>query len=163
MANENVKAGIDEMSLLSSYLEAYNIADKVSFDLSLARGLDYYTGVIFEVVIALPSTKDSTKKKEPQVGSIAAGGRYDNLVGKYCGRNVPCVGILFGVERIYTILNARVAKKKGESVLVQDLDVYVVAVGGDGFLLERMAICGQLTKAGIRAAFLRKAKPSLRS
>lgn len=163
MANENVKAGVDEMSLLSSYLEAYNIADKVSFDLSLARGLDYYTGVIFEVLNAQPSTKDSMKKKEAQVGSIAAGGRYDNLVGMYCGRNVPCVGISFGVERIYTILNARMAKKKGESVLAQDLDVYVVAVGGDGFLLERMAICGQLTKAGIRAAFLRKAKPSLRS
>lgn len=162
-SNKDMKAGIDDMSLLLSYLEAYNIADKVSFDLSLARGLDYYTGVIFEVVTSFLDSNHAGKEKEPQVGSIAAGGRYDNLVGMYCDRNVPCVGISFGVERIYTILNARRPKKKGETAMAQDLDVYVVAAGGGGFLLERMAICGQLTKAGIRAAFLRKAKPSLRS
>lgn len=163
MADENLKTGLDDMTLLLSYLEAYDIADKVSFDLSLARGLDYYTGVIFEVVTSLPSSKDAGKNKEPQVGSIAAGGRYDNLVGMYCDRDVPCVGVSFGVERIYTILNARGSKKKGESIIAQDFDVYVVAAGGDGLLLERMAICGQLTRAGIRAGFLRKAKPSLRS
>lgn len=163
MANDDLKAGIDDMTLLLSYLEAYDIADKISFDLSLARGLDYYTGVIFEVITSLPDSKDTAKNKEPQVGSIAAGGRYDNLVGMYCDRDVPCVGVSFGVERIYTILNSRSSKKKGESVIAQDFDVYVVAAGGDGFLLERMAICGQLTRAGIRAGFLRKAKPSLRA
>lgn len=163
ISNKDVKAGIDDMSLLLSYLEAYNIADRVSFDLSLARGLDYYTGVIFEVITSVPNSNDTGKEKEPQVGSIAAGGRYDNLVGMYCDRNIPCVGISFGVERIYTILNARRPKKNGETAMAQELDVYVVAAGGGGFLLERMAICGQLTKAGIKAGFLRKAKPSLRS
>lgn len=162
-ANEDVKAGIDDMTLLLTYLEAYDIADKVSFDLSLARGLDYYTGVIFEVVTPLSDVKDVTTTEEPQVGSLAAGGRYDNLVGMYCDRDIPCVGVSFGVERIYTILNARSSKKKGESVIAQDFDVYVVAAGGGGLLLERMAICGQLTRAGIRAGFLRKGKPSLRS
>lgn len=163
VANENIKAGIEDMSLLLSYLEAYGIVNQVSFDLTLARGLDYYTGVIYEVVTSLPNAKESGKKKEPQVGSIAAGGRYDNLVGMYCGRNVPCVGISFGVERIYTILDARRPKKKGETAISSDFDIYVVAAGGGGLLLERMAIYGQLTKAGIRAAFSRKAKPSLRS
>lgn len=162
-ANEDVKAGIDDMTLLLSYLEAYDITDQISFDLSLARGLDYYTGVIFEVVASLPVENNASTNKEPQVGSIAAGGRYDKLVGMYCDRDVPIVGVSFGVERIYTILNARRPKKKGESVIAQDFDVYVVAAGGDGLLLERMAICGQLTRAGIRAGFLRKAKPSLRS
>lgn len=165
VANENIQAGIDDMSLLLSYLEAYGIIDQVSFDLTLARGLDYYTGVIYEVVTSVPTTKDSGKKNlnQPKVGSIAAGGRYDNLVGMYCDRSVPCVGISFGVERIYTIVEARRPKKKGETPIASDVDVYVVAAGGDGFLLERMAIYGQLTKAGIRAAFLRKAKPSVRS
>lgn len=162
-ANEDVKSGINDMARLLSYLEAYDIADKVSFDLSLARGLDYYTGVFFEVVTSLPNAKEAGTNKEPQVGSIAAGGRYDKLVGMYCDRDVPNVGVSFGVERIYTILNAREPKKKGESAIAQDFDVYVVAAGGDGFLLERMGICGQLTKSGIRAGFLRKAKPSLRS
>lgn len=160
IANADIQSGVEDMSLLSSYLDAYEIADNVSFDLSLARELDYYTGVIFEVVTSLPNAKQ--KSKEPQVGSIAAGGRYDNLVGMYCDRRVPCVGISFGVERIYTILNARLPKKKPGSAITQDLDVYIVAAGS-GFLLERMAICGQLTKSGVRAAFLRKAKPSLRS
>lgn len=162
-ANGNVRAGIDDLTLLLSYLGAYNIADKISFDLSLARGLDYYTGVIFEVVTSLPNSKCASTTKRPLVGSIAAGGRYDNLVGMYCDRQVPCVGVSFGVERIYTILNARTPKKKGDSVLFPDFDVYVVAAGGGGFLLERMSICGQLTRAGIRAGFSRKAKPSLRS
>lgn len=163
VANENIRAGIEYMSLLLSYLEAYGIVNQVSFDLTLARGLDYYTGVIYEVVTSLPNAKESGGKKEPQVGSIAAGGRYDNLVGMYYDRNVPCVGISFGVERIYTILDARRPKKKGETAISSDSDVYVVAAGGGGLLLERMAIYGQLTKAGIRAAFSRKAKPSLRS
>lgn len=162
-ADGNVKAGMDDLTLLLSYLEAYNIADKILFDLSLARGLDYYTGVIFEVVTSLPNAKRARITKEPLVGSIAAGGRYDNLVGMYCDREVPCVGVSFGVERIYTILNARSPQKKGQSVLSQDFDVYVVAAGGGGFLLERMAICGQLTRAGIRAGFSRKVKPTLRS
>lgn len=165
VANENIKVGIEDMSILLSYLEAYGIVDKVSFDLSLARGLDYYTGVIFEVVTSLPDVGGSGKKKikEPQVGSIAAGGRYDNLVGMYCDRSVPCVGISFGIERIYTILDARMPKNKGETAIAPNFDVYVIAAGGGGCLLERMAICGQLTKAGIRATFSRKAKPSLRS
>lgn len=161
--NEDVKAGIGDMTLLLSYLEAYGIANKVSFDLSPARGLDYYTGAIFEVITSLPSTEDAGTSKEPQIGSIAAGGRYDKLVGMYCDRDVPNVGVSFGVERIYTILNARRPKKKVESVVAQEFDVYVVAGGGGGLLLERMATCGQLTQAGIRAGFLRKAKPSLRS
>lgn len=160
-ANENVKTGIEDMGLLLSYLDAYEIADKVSFDLSLARGLDYYTGVIFEVVTSIPKDHDSGKNKEPRVGSIAAGGRYDNLVGMYCDRRVPCVGISFGVERIYTILEARQPKEKGKSKFVVEVDVYVVAAGRSGRLLERMAICGQLTKADVRAAFLRKSKPSM--
>lgn len=162
-ANKDVKSGIDDMARLLTYLEAYGIADQISFDLSLARGLDYYTGVIFEVVTSLPNAKDAGTSKEPQVSSIAAGGRYDKLVGMYCDRDVPVVGVSFGVERIYTILNARRPKKKGESVIAQDFDVYVVAAGGSGLLLERMTICGQLTRAGVRAGFLSKAKPSLRS
>lgn len=138
-ANEDVKSGIEDMTLLFSYLEAYNIADKVSFDLSLARGLDYYTGVIFEVVTSLPVADGSSTKERPQVGSIAAGGRYDKLVSMYCDRDVPCVGISFGVERIYTILKARDSKEKGESAISQDFDVFIVAAGGGSLLLERMA------------------------
>ena len=71
----------------------------VSFDLSLARGLDYYTGVIYEAVT----------HGESGVGSIAAGGRYDNLAGMFSpsGQQTPCVGVSIGVERVFTVMEAK--------------------------------------------------------
>lgn len=165
MENADIKAGVDEMTLLTSYLEAYNIANKVSFDMSLARGLDYYTGLIYEVITTLPNQSGAQKSKgqEINVGSIAAGGRYDNLVGMYGDRQIPCVGISFGVERIFTVLEARLPNKKGGPELGPEMDVYIAAAGSkeNGLLAERMWVLGQLTKAGIRATFMRKANAKL--
>lgn len=165
-ANEDVKAGLDDMALLGSYLEALDVIDKITFDLSLARGLDYYTGLIYEV-INLPSRKnesEKSKKDDPasQVGSIAAGGRYDNLVGMYGKRPIPCVGVSFGVDRIFTILQARQDKEK--TAKRRGTEVYVMAFGGkefDGLLLERMSVARRLWNAGIRAEFSPKTKPKL--
>ena len=77
-----VQAGLKDMELLVSYLEALDVIEKVSFDLSLARGLDYYTGVIFEVLMKPPRGQNGSAKERKsdnslssQVGSIAAGGR----------------------------------------------------------------------------------------
>ncbi|KAF2474406.1 putative histidyl-tRNA synthetase [Lindgomyces ingoldianus] len=153
--NKNVKAGLDDMDLLVTYLEVMGVADKISFDLSLARGLDYYSGPIYEVIL--------TGKNQPsQVGSIAAGGRYDGLVGMYSKHPIPCVGISFGVDRIFTLLDAR--QNKSSSELTHEADVYIVAAGGkdyDGLLLERMAVARQLWDAGIRSEFAAKVKPKL--
>ncbi len=80
--NKILMEGVADMKLLASYLEAMDVIDKVSFDLSLARGLDYYTGLIYEVVVA------DNLGQPSQVGSIAAGGRYDDLVGMYGA--APC-------------------------------------------------------------------------
>ncbi|KFY38910.1 hypothetical protein V495_06271 [Pseudogymnoascus sp. VKM F-4514 (FW-929)] len=199
MANESMKAGLADMDLLFSYLRSFDALSNVSFDLSLARGLDYYTGVIYEVVtegsapgsapVTLattsaaaaapprPSKKPSKSKdadgeedrsNDPSVGvgSVAAGGRYDNLVGMFSGKNqIPCVGISFGVDRIFSITKARMEAEKTESkVRSSEVDVYVMAVGGKGFtglLQERMAICAQLWAAGVKAEFLYKVKPKL--
>lgn len=188
MANESMKAGLADMDLLFSYLRSFDALSNVSFDLSLARGLDYYTGVIYEVVtegsapgsapVTLattsaaaaapprPSKKPSKSKdadgeedrsNDPSVGvgSVAAGGRYDNLVGMFSGKNqIPCVGISFGVDRIFSITKARMEAEKTESkVRSSEVDVYVMAVGGKGFtglLQERMAICAQLWAAGVK-------------
>ncbi|KPM39106.1 Histidine--tRNA ligase, mitochondrial [Neonectria ditissima] len=153
-ANESVVKGVADMKLLASYLEAMGVIDKVSFDLSLARGLDYYTGLIYEVI---PEQADEPTK----VGSIAAGGRYDGLVGMYGRRPLPCVGISFGVDRIFTLLDARRKKSRG-SELAREADVYVMAFGGkefEGLLLERMGVASQLWAAGIRAEFSAKVRP----
>ncbi|KHN99810.1 histidyl-tRNA synthetase [Metarhizium album ARSEF 1941] len=170
VANEQVKRGLDDMALLSSYVEAFGIADKISFDLSLARGLDYYTGLIYEVINLPPKPEEGqdsgkrSKKDDPasQVGSIAAGGRYDNLVGMYGKRQIPCVGISFGVDRIFTILEAR--RKKEGLEQRRGVDVYVMAFGDktfNGLLPERMAVAQRLWSAGIRAEFSPKVKPKL--
>lgn len=155
MANESVKKGVEEMDLLLSYLEAFEIPDRVTFDLALARGLDYYTGVIFEALIELPPNSSS----ESRIGSIAAGGRYDNLVGMYGRRQIPCVGVSFGVDRIFTILKQR---HEDEKQRAKGVDVYVMAFGGkNGLLKERMAVASELWKAGISAEFSAKVKPKL--
>lgn len=84
-------------------------------------------------------------------------------MGMYGKRPIPCVGISFGVDRIFTILKPPLEKDtKTSSTVSRNLDVYVMAMGGkefDGLLLERMAITRQLWKAGIRAEYLAKAKP----
>ncbi|KAM4058950.1 histidyl-tRNA synthetase domain-containing protein [Hirsutella rhossiliensis] len=168
-ANESVKAGLDDMALLGSYLKALDVIHKINFDLSLARGLDYYTGLIYEVINLPPKNDDAegnkkSKKDDPanQVGSIAAGGRYDNLVGMYGKRTIPCVGISFGVDRIFTILKAR--RERENAAKARGTDVYVMAFGGkefEGLLLERMDVARRLWNAGIRAEFSPKVKPKL--
>ncbi|CAJ0940133.1 unnamed protein product, partial [Ranitomeya imitator] len=92
---------LSDLKLLHRYLEIFGVADKVSFDLGLARGLDYYTGVIYEAVL-LEDPEDTKNPDCIGLGSIAAGGRYDDLVGMFDakGRKVPCVGISIGIERI---------------------------------------------------------------
>jgi histidyl-tRNA synthetase len=169
--NASAKAGLEEMSLLFDYLEAFEMTDAVSFDLSLARGLDYYTGVIYEVVTegsAPPKSKKPTPKKKSDnpdedvsssvgVGSVAAGGRYDELVGMFSGKSqIPCVGISFGVDRIFSITKARMEAENAKEVRLNEVDVYVMAFGGKGFtglMKERMEICRILWDAGIKVIF----------
>ena len=100
------------MKLLLRYCRLYGCGDVVSFDLSLARGLDYYTGVIYEAIL-LGDAKDDAGE-EIRVGSVAGGGRYDGLVGMFDpkGRSVPCVGVSIGIERLFSIMEANMAKKK---------------------------------------------------
>ncbi|KAL3460387.1 hypothetical protein BJX64DRAFT_187533 [Aspergillus heterothallicus] len=173
-ANEDIKKGVADMELLFNYLEAYEVTDKVSFDLSLARGLDYYTGLIYEVVTPLSTPegfaqsqdkkKSKSKSDDPNVGvgSIAAGGRYDDLVNMFAKkRQIPCVGVSFGVDRIFTIMKQRQAQ---EAVRDSEVDVFVMAFGGKGFsglLPERMAVANQLWRAGIKTEFAPSVKPRL--
>lgn len=86
--------GIAELESLFSSLTALGVDGQCySFDLSLARGLDYYTGPIFETTL-----------EEPKIGSITGGGRYDNLIGMFSNTHIPATGSSFGLERIVTVL-----------------------------------------------------------
>ena len=86
--------GVEEMETIFSLIEKTNVKMPVELDLTLARGLNYYTGAIFEV-----------KAKDVQIGSITGGGRYDNLTGVFGLPGISGVGISFGADRIYDVLN----------------------------------------------------------
>lgn len=86
-------AGLDELEELFGLIDAAGVQAPVEIDLSLARGLNYYTGAIFEV-----------KASDFPIGSICGGGRYDNLTGIFGLPNVSGVGISFGADRIYDVL-----------------------------------------------------------
>lgn len=86
--------GVEELETIFSLCEKMHIATKIELDLTLARGLNYYTGAIFEV-----------KALDVQIGSITGGGRYDNLTGVFGMPGVSGVGISFGADRIYDVLN----------------------------------------------------------
>jgi len=86
--------GVEEMSTILSLLESLEVKNEVELDLTLARGLNYYTGTIFEV-----------KALDVQIGSITGGGRYDDLTGIFGMPDVSGVGISFGADRIYDVLN----------------------------------------------------------
>lgn len=91
---------MEDLRICFEYLEAMDKLQFISFDLSLARGLDYYTGVIYEAVCMNGNT---------QVGSIGGGGRYDNLVSMFqeAGKVTPCVGVSVGIERVFTLMEER--------------------------------------------------------
>ncbi|KAH7130353.1 histidyl-tRNA synthetase-like protein [Dendryphion nanum] len=162
-ACEDIVQGTKDMETLFSYLEVFGVMDRISFDLSLARGLDYYTGVIYEVVTdgSAPSGKGKGEAALG-VGSVAAGGRYDSLVGMFSGKPIPCVGISFGVDRIISLVKAR-----GQTAQrAKDVDVFVMAFGGkgfDGMLLPRMQVARSLWDAGIKTEFSYKVKPKLQA
>lgn len=86
--------GVEEVETIFNLLESLRIQTPVELDLTLARGLNYYTGAIFEV-----------KASDVQIGSISGGGRYDNLTGVFGLPNVSGVGISFGADRIYDVLH----------------------------------------------------------
>jgi histidyl-tRNA synthetase len=87
------KKGVAELKTLFGYIGSLNLKTEVELDLTLARGLNYYTGAIFEV-----------KAKDMEMGSICGGGRYDDLTGIFGLSNVSGVGVSFGAERIYDVL-----------------------------------------------------------
>ncbi len=86
--------GVAEMQEIMDYLQLFDLQNEVELNLTLARGLNYYTGSIFEV-----------KAKDVQIGSICGGGRYDDLTGIFGLKDVSGVGISFGADRIFDVLN----------------------------------------------------------
>ena len=94
-SSETGLKGIEESRYILNTLKSSGLKNEIQLDLTLARGLNYYTGAIFEV-----------KALDVQIGSITGGGRYDNLTGIFGMPGISGVGISFGVDRIFDVLNA---------------------------------------------------------
>ncbi|WOL06320.1 histidine--tRNA ligase, cytoplasmic [Canna indica] len=140
LQNSGSVQALNDLEILFKALEKAKCLDKVVFDLSLARGLDYYTGVVYEAVF----------KGTTQVGSIAAGGRYDNLIGMFSGKQVPAVGVSLGIERVFTIME-QIEKNRSQMIRATETQVLVAILGKD--LTLAAEIVSELWNAKIKAEF----------
>ena len=97
-SSETGMQGVEEIKTVFAYLEGYELSNQLQFDVTLARGLNYYTGCIFEVNV------DTVAHPDVKMGSIGGGGRYADLTSVFGLKNMPGVGVSFGAERIYDVL-----------------------------------------------------------
>ena len=133
-SSETGLKGVEETRYIVSFLTSLN--NEIQLDLTLARGLSYYTGAIFEV-----------KALDTPMGSISGGGRYDNLTGIFGMPGLSGVGISFGVDRIYDVLNALDLYPKGSLQTTQVLFINF----GEKETAYCLPIVAKVRQAGIRA------------
>ena len=133
--NELGAQGVDELQSILDFAEAVGIGNRLKIDPSLARGLSYYTGAIIEI-----NVKDLA-------GSLAGGGRYDNLVGMFLGQDVPACGLSLGLERILVVMSE---KEMFPAQLVSAPAEVMVAIWNDETMAESLALAQSLRAAGLR-------------
>ncbi len=123
--------GVEESEFILKTVSALGVKSEVELDLTLARGLNYYTGAIFEV-----------KALDVQIGSISGGGRYDNLTGVFGMDGMSGVGISFGADRIFDVLNQ-----------VKALDVQIGSISGGGRYDNLTGVFGMDGMSGVGISF----------
>lgn len=150
VAQKSAKEALDHLEILFRYLKLYGVMDKIVFDLKLARGLDYYTGVIFEAVLTKYQYDSRLGEEQVAVGSVAGGGRYDELVERLDPRkrHVPCIGASIGVERIFAIKEHQMQESNIQTKTLET-EVYV-ASAQKNLLEERMKLCNFLWANGFK-------------
>ncbi len=143
--NSSVGAeGVEELEQISGLLEAQGYGpDRIVIDPSVVRGLGYYTGPVFEAELTFEILDD--KGRPRQFGSVAGGGRYDDLVKRFTGQAVPATGISIGVDRLLAALRA-----KGRAGVEARGPVVVTVMDRDR-MADYQAMAGELRAAGIRA------------
>ena len=136
--------GVDELAEIAAVLDAIGMgADRVVIDPSIVRGLGYYTGPVFEAELTFEILDDKGRKR--QFGSVAGGGRYDDLVERFTGQKVPATGVSIGVDRLLAAL-----REKGLARL-DEVGPVVVTVMDRDRMTDYQAMAADLRSAGIRA------------
>ena len=136
--------GVDELAQIAAMLDAMGMgADRVVIDPSVVRGLGYYTGPVFEAELTFEILDDKGRKR--QFGSVAGGGRYDDLVERFTGQKVPATGVSIGVDRLLAAL-----REKGLAGTEAQGPVVVTVMDRDR-MADYQAMAAELRAAGIRA------------
>lgn len=136
--------GVAELEQIASLLAAQGYGpDRIIIDPSVVRGLGYYTGPVYEAELTFDVQNE--KGQTVQFGSVAGGGRYDDLVKRFTGQEVPATGVSIGVDRLLAALRAT-GKIKGE-----DVGPVIVTVMDRDRMAEYQAMASTLRNAGIRA------------
>ena len=136
--------GVDELEQINSLLVAQGYGpDRIEIDTSIVRGLGYYTGTVYEAELTFEISDDKGRKR--QFGSVAGGGRYDDLVKRFTGQEVPATGVSIGVDRLLAAL-----REKGR-VNTKAKGPVVVTVMDRDRLDDYQAMVSELRDAGIRA------------
>ena len=135
--NETFDTGLDELRTVVGYLPAFGVPEEnFELDLTIARGLDYYTGTVYETVLL----------DHPEVGSICSGGRYDDLAGYYTNKSLPGVGISIGLTRLFYILQEQ--NMISDAVLTAPAGVLILPMTDD--LSAAVALASELRAGGLR-------------
>jgi histidyl-tRNA synthetase len=133
--HEQAKHGIVELKKILEYSKATAADGHIKIDPSLARGLSYYTGAIMEIRV------------RDLAGSLGGGGRYDNLVGMFLGKDVPACGFSLGLERIIVVMTER---GMFPSELVSSPADVMVTIWNEDSVAESLALATELRKQGLR-------------
>ena len=135
--NELFDQGLDELETVVKYLSAFGVPeDHFAVDLTIARGLDYYTGTVYE----------TTMLDHPEIGSICSGGRYDNLAEYYTDKLLPGVGISIGLTRLFYVLNEQ--GMLSSELNTAPADVLILPMTED--LSPAIALATRLRDEGVR-------------
>ena len=136
--------GVAELEAIAALLEAQGYGpDRIVLDPGVVRGLGYYTGPVYEAELTFEILDDKGRKR--QFGSVAGGGRYDGLVKRFTGQDVPATGVSIGVDRLLAALQAK-GRMQGEKA-----GPVVVTVMDRDRMADYMGMVGELRLAGIRA------------
>ncbi|MEP3346451.1 MAG: histidine--tRNA ligase [Litoreibacter sp.] len=142
--SETGVAGVQELETIAELMAAqgYN-SDRIEIDPSVVRGLGYYTGPVYEAELTFEINDE--KGRPRQFGSVAGGGRYDDLVKRFTGQEVPATGVSIGVDRLLAALHAKGRMSK------DTVGPVIVTVMDKARMAHYQGIVGELRNAGIRA------------
>jgi histidyl-tRNA synthetase len=137
--------GLNDLARIDAALKGLGVAeDQAAFDPSVVRGLEYYTGAVFEAELLLETVDD--KGERVRFGSVGGGGRYDDLVARFTGERTPATGFSFGVSRLASALRAA-----GREAAAAARGPVVVIAFSEANMADYFAIAGELRAGGIAA------------